>query len=240
MNKEKNLTDQRASLRVDTSEIQQYPSCDVPSRTTEGPRTMGHSSGNSQLLMSLALVTVGTGLFLGGLGTKHWLHYTSPDHANTTMSCGLWETCVEERDASASQSSGGCSGIKPGSAKGEGNESGFRTLCHRQASSRNTYERKKGELIKPDNANLRERLNLSNVRWTRWLCHDAYHWATRGVMVSASAFLACPPMLECGFESRLGLEFSGFSMWHFLKLVVRSFLWVLRFPPLLHLLMVSD
>ena len=39
------------------------------------------------------------------------------------------------------------------------------------------------------------------------------------------------PMLECRFESRLGLEFSGFSMWHFLKLVVRGFLRVLRFPP---------
>ena len=30
-------------------------------------------------------------------------------------------------------------------------------------------------------------------------------------------------MLECGFESRLGFEFSGFSMWHFLKLIVRGF-----------------
>ena len=34
--------------------------------------------------------------------------------------------------------------------------------------------------------------------------------------------------------SRLGLESSGCSMWHFLKLVARGFLWVLRFPPLLH------
>ena len=48
-----------------------------------------------------------------------------------------------------------------------------------------------------------------------------------------------PRMLECGFEPRLGLEFSGFSMWHFLKLVVRGFLWVLQFPPLLHRVMVS-
>ena len=40
-----------------------------------------------------------------------------------------------------------------------------------------------------------------------------------GVMVSMSVFLA--------FESRLGLEFSGFSMWHFVKLVVRGFLRVL-------------
>ena len=30
-------------------------------------------------------------------------------------------------------------------------------------------------------------------------------------------------MLECGFESRLGLKFSGFSMRHFLKHVVRVF-----------------
>ena len=31
-------------------------------------------------------------------------------------------------------------------------------------------------------------------------------------------------MLECGFESWLGLEFFfGLSMWHFLKLVVRGF-----------------
>ena len=32
-------------------------------------------------------------------------------------------------------------------------------------------------------------------------------------------------MLECGFE------FSGFKIWHFLKLVVRDFLWVLWFLP---------
>ena len=29
-------------------------------------------------------------------------------------------------------------------------------------------------------------------------------------------------MLECGFESGLGLEFSGFSMWHFVKHVPRG------------------
>ena len=29
-------------------------------------------------------------------------------------------------------------------------------------------------------------------------------------------------MLKCGFGSRLGLEFSGFSTWHFLKLVVNG------------------
>ena len=31
-------------------------------------------------------------------------------------------------------------------------------------------------------------------------------------------------MLECGLQSRLGLEFTGFSIWYFLKLVVRGFL----------------
>ena len=41
-------------------------------------------------------------------------------------------------------------------------------------------------------------------------------------------FPSLPPMLECGFESRLGLEFSGFSMWQFLRLVVRGFLRALR------------
>ena len=61
---------------------------------------------------------------------------------------------------------------------------------------------------------------------------------TYGVMVSTSAFQACH-MPECGFESRLGLELSGIRMWHFLKLVVRDFLRVLWFPPLLYRLMVS-
>ena len=51
-------------------------------------------------------------------------------------------------------------------------------------------------------------------------------------------FPSLPPVLECRFESRLGLVFSSFSMWHFLKLVIRGFLQVLRFPPLLHGLMV--
>ena len=31
----------------------------------------------------------------------------------------------------------------------------------------------------------------------------------------------------------VGAWISGFSMWHFLKLVVRGFLWMLWFPPLL-------
>ena len=72
--------------------------------------------------------------------------------------------------------------------------------------------------------------NLSGTRLFRTIC--------RG-MVSTSAFASLPLMLECGFESRWGLKFSGFSMWNFFKLVVRDFLRVLRFPPLLHRLMVS-
>ena len=56
-------------------------------------------------------------------------------------------------------------------------------------------------------------------------------FATRGVTVSIPNL---PPMLLRGLESRLGLESSGCNMWHFLKLVVRGFLRVLRFPPLLH------
>ena len=47
-------------------------------------------------------------------------------------------------------------------------------------------------------------------------------------------FPSLPPMLFCGFESHWGLESSDFSMWHFLTLVARGFLRVLRFPPLLH------
>ena len=52
-------------------------------------------------------------------------------------------------------------------------------------------------------------------------------------------FPSLPPMLLCGFESRLGLESSRFSMWHFLKLVAKGFLQVLRFPPLRHRFMVQ-
>ena len=40
-------------------------------------------------------------------------------------------------------------------------------------------------------------------------------------------------------ESCLGLDFWDFSMWHFLKLVVRGFLQVLQFPPLCHQLINS-
>ena len=52
-------------------------------------------------------------------------------------------------------------------------------------------------------------------------------------------FPCLPPMLQCGFDCRLGLEFPDFRTWHFPKLVVKSFLRVLRFAALLHRLMVS-
>ena len=65
--------------------------------------------------------------------------------------------------------------------------------------------------------------------------------ATRGVTVSMSAFLACHQRYCAGssLASRFGLETSGFSMWYFLKIVVRGFLRVLRFPPLIHPLIVQ-
>ena len=47
------------------------------------------------------------------------------------------------------------------------------------------------------------------------------HGATHGVTVS-TCFPSLPPMLLCVFESRLGLQSLGFSMWHFLKLVARG------------------
>ena len=52
-------------------------------------------------------------------------------------------------------------------------------------------------------------------------------------------FPSLPSMLLCGFGSRLRLESSGFSMWHFLKLAARGFLRVLRFPLLFHRLMIQ-
>ena len=58
--------------------------------------------------------------------------------------------------------------------------------------------------------------------------------ATCGVTVNTSAFLACHQCYCVGSKSRLGFESSGFSMWHFLKLIARGFLQVLRCPPLLH------
>ena len=56
-----------------------------------------------------------------------------------------------------------------------------------------------------------------------------------GVTVSTYVgFPSLPPVLLRGFESRLGHESSRFSISHFLKLVVRGFLRVLRFPHLFH------
>ena len=45
--------------------------------------------------------------------------------------------------------------------------------------------------------------------------------------------------LESGFESRLGFDFADFSLWNFLKLVVRGFVRALRSSPLFHQLMAS-
>ena len=58
------------------------------------------------------------------------------------------------------------------------------------------------------------------VNWGNALCNGQH-----------VCFPSLSPVLECGFESRLGLEFLDFSMWHFMKLVIRGFLRVLRFPP---------
>ena len=48
-------------------------------------------------------------------------------------------------------------------------------------------------------------------------------WGRHVVHGQHVCFKSLPPVLECGFESRLGLELSGFSVWHFLKLVDRGF-----------------
>ena len=77
--------------------------------------------------------------------------------------------------------------------------------------------------------------SLKFVLQATWFSSGCDAWCN-GLHV---CFPCLPPTLECGFESRLGLEPSGFSMWHFLKLVARDFLRVLRFPPLLHRLMVQ-
>ena len=76
-----------------------------------------------------------------------------------------------------------------------------------------------------------------SMRWWPWGRDSVWNGATRGVMVNTPAVLACH---QCGFESCLGLEFSSLcGGWHLLKLVVRGFLRVLRFPPHLHRLLVS-
>ena len=75
----------------------------------------------------------------------------------------------------------------------------------------------------------------------KWWPHR-YRWATlkmRGAMRHVTVcqhvcFPSLPPMLLCMFKSRLGLESSGFGLWHFLKLITRGFLRAVRFPPFLH------
>ena len=49
-------------------------------------------------------------------------------------------------------------------------------------------------------------------------------------------------MLVCGFESRWGLEFLGFSssMCHFLKLVIRGFLHALWFSSLIIIIIILN
>ena len=56
---------------------------------------------------------------------------------------------------------------------------------------------------------------------------------TPRVLVGTSAFLAkrLPRALKCGFESRFRLEFLGFCVWHFQKLVVCGFLQALQLLP---------
>ena len=65
------------------------------------------------------------------------------------------------------------------------------------------------------------------------------HTACTKISKKHVCFPSLPPMLLRGYESCLGLESSGFSMWHFLKLVARGFLRVLWFPPLFHRLMLQ-
>ena len=65
------------------------------------------------------------------------------------------------------------------------------------------------------------------------------HWATRGVTVCTSAFVACQRCCRAGSSLAWGLESADFSMWHFLKLVAMGFLPVLQFPPLLDQLMIQ-
>ena len=69
---------------------------------------------------------------------------------------------------------------------------------------------------------------LKSIKSSIDLCIKIQH---KGAMVSTSAFPNLPPVLECEFDSRLGLEFSGCRMWHFLKLIIRGFFQVLVSSP---------
>ena len=55
----------------------------------------------------------------------------------------------------------------------------------------------------------------------------------------APTFKHLPLVLQFKFKSQSGLEFSIFTIWHFLEHVVRVFLQILLFPCLLHWLMAS-
>ena len=54
-----------------------------------------------------------------------------------------------------------------------------------------------------------------------------------------NAFLARHQCWSAGSSLAWGSKFRAFCKWHFLKLVVRGFLRVLRFPPLLYRLLVQ-
>ena len=69
--------------------------------------------------------------------------------------------------------------------------------------------------------------------------HSLYPLQRQSIMQQHVCFPSLPPMLLYGFESRLGLESSGCSVWHFLKLIANGFNRVLWFPSLLHRLMVQ-
>ena len=69
--------------------------------------------------------------------------------------------------------------------------------------------------------------------------YTLHNWGDAWCSSKLVCFPSLPPMLLGWFESCLGFEFSGFSMYHFLKLVTRGFLWVLQFPSFLHRLIDS-
>ena len=67
---------------------------------------------------------------------------------------------------------------------------------------------------------LHEQERLRVVQWLACLlCHQAP-----------------APMLQCGFQCQSGLQLWAFSLWHFLKPIVRG---LLRIPPSLHLVTLS-
>ena len=79
--------------------------------------------------------------------------------------------------------------------------------------------------------------NNNKSYFTAWFpTTDVVAGATRGVTVSMSAFLTCHQCYCAGSSLAWGLNLRAWfpTMWHFLKLVARGFLRVLRFPPLLH------